>query len=386
MKLPDNSRYEGVGGTVEGVFQLVDVMPTVLQILGISAPDGLQGQGLLASILGKRSAEGREAYSETYYPNEFGWNELRAWRSKDYKYILGPRPELYHVSEDPQESSNLINKESALANQFKARLLDFEARYIDQEASQEAKKALSEEDLERFRSLGYVGSPTEGRPSVDLSRPDPKDKIEEYTAISRAMTLIARRDCGRALPILTGLRQKDPSILSVDSMIGQCYLQAGRYQMAKEFLRIVVESDPQRVHPQVYLAQAHFHLREYDEARALLEGVVQQDQDSFQAYNLLGLIYSDQGETARALDAFNRAVSIQDDAEAYQMLGYLYTKESRPKEAAEALEHAIRLDPNHALAHLYLANAYMLMGQRDLGERAYRKALALDPSLREKLQ
>jgi Tfp pilus assembly protein PilF len=78
-------------------------------------------------------------------------------------------------------------------------------------------------------------------------------------------------------------------------------------------------------------------------------------------------------------------VAIQDDAEAYQMLGYLYTKEHQLQKAARALEKAVQLDPGHALAHLYLANAYMMLGQRALGEQEYHKALELDPSLREKL-
>ena len=385
MKPPGTPRYKAKTGVVKGIFQLVDVMPTILQVLGVNPPDGLQGQGLVALILGKRSSAGRAAYSETYYPNEFGWNELNAWRTSEHKYILAPRPELYDLLDDPAESRNLINRESALANQLETRLLDFKDRYSDQQSVQEAQKALSNEDLERFRSLGYIGGPRRGSAGADLSRPDPKDKIEEYAGISQAMTLIARRKCTQALPILKKLKQKDPSIVSVDSMIGQCYLQGGLYREAISALSGVVKADPQRVHPKVYLAQAHFHLKEYSEARRLLESVIQQDTSSFQAFNYLGLIYSDLGETSRALDAFNRAVSIQDDAEAYQMLGYLYTREGQPKNAAQALEQAIRLDPSHALAHLYLANAYMLMGKRDLGEREYRKALELDPSLREKL-
>ena len=117
----------------------------------------------------------------------------------------------------------------------------------------------------------------------------------------------------------------------------------------------------------------------------MLEEVIRQDQSSFQAYNYLGLIYSDRGQTDKALNAFEKAVAIQDDLEAYQMLGYLYTRQSLPKEAAQALEKAIQMDPNHALTHLYLANAYMLLGERSLGEKAYRRALELDPSLRDKL-
>jgi tetratricopeptide (TPR) repeat protein len=385
IKPPATGRYEGGVSLAKGIFQLVDVMPTILQIADIDAPANLQGEGLVAVILGKRDLSVREAYSETYYPNEFGWSELKAWRTLQYKYILAPDPEIYNLQEDPGELRNLIGSQSSLANQFKMRLLDFEGRFGDAAAADEAQKALSPEDLEKFRSLGYIGGPSRGRGAADLELPDPKDKIEEYRAISKAMSLIARRHYDEAIPVLQTLRGKDPNISSVDSMIGQCYLNTGRYREARRSLQKAVKVDPDRVYPRIYLAQTHFHLREYQQAQELLESVIQQDQSSFQAYNYLGLIYSDRGETSKAVNAFKKAVAIQDDVEAYQMLGYLYTREGLPKQAARALEKAIQMDPDHALTHLYLANAYMLLGQRDRGEREYRRALELDPSLRERL-
>ncbi len=386
MKLPSDGRFETKTGVVKGVFQLVDVFPTVLQVLSIQPPQNLQGQGLVAAMLGKRSLSEREAYSETYYPNEFGWSELRSWRSREYKYILGPRPELYHLLEDPGEKQNQVEGNVSLANQLETRLLNFEERYHDTSAETAAQAELSPEDLERFRSLGYVGSPTKGLSSRALNLPDPKDKIVEYLLISEAMAFIAREQCPRALPILTKLRDRDPEILSVHTMIGQCYLQAGRYQEATTALQRVVESESTRIYPRLYLAQAYFHLKEYDQAQPILEQVVKEDPDSFQAHNLLGLIYADKGQIAQAVQAFTNAVRLQDDAEAYQMLGYLHTREQRPRQAADALEKAVQLEPKNALAHLYLANAYMLLGQQARGEQEYRKALELDPSLRTKLR
>ncbi|MGW8181987.1 MAG: tetratricopeptide repeat protein, partial [bacterium] len=349
----------------------------------MSPPRQLQGQGLVAAILGKRSYSGREAYSETYYPNEFGWSELKAWRGKEYKYILGPRPELYNLSEDPGEVQNLAETRGSLANQYKTQLQSFEERYRDSKAETKAQAELSPDDLERFRSLGYVGNPTKGVSSRAFDLPDPKDKIVEYSLISEAMALIARQQCPQALPILKKLGTQDPSTLAVQTMMGQCYLQEGRYRDAVASLQRVVDAESTRVYPRLYLAQAHYRLKEYDKAQLILEGVLEQDPNSFQAHNYLGLIYADKGQTSRAINAFSKAVTLQDDVEAFQMLGYLYTREQKPREAAEVLEKAIEMEPENALVHLYLANSYMLLGQRTRGEQEYRKALELDPSLRE---
>jgi tetratricopeptide (TPR) repeat protein len=386
MKLPANGRLEAENRVVKGIFQLVDVFPTILQILGIDKPEQLQGQGLAAPILGKRSLAQREAYSETYHPNEFGWSELKSWRGEDYKYILGPRAELYDLRKDPGEGRNMVQAETSLANQLKTQLQTFEERYSDTDAETEAQAELSPEDLERFRALGYVGGPTKGFSSRDLDLPDPKDKIVEYLMITEAMALIARGNCPKALPILSQVRTRDPHILSVDTMIGQCYLQAGRYRDAQVALKRVVEATSSRVYPRIYLALAHFRLKEYDQAQTILEAVLKEESDSFQVHGVLGMIYLEKGLSAKAIRAFTNAVRIREDTQLYQMLGVLYMREQRPQQAAEALEKAIALEPKNALLHLSLANAYVLLGQRSRGEQEYQRALELDPSLPEKLQ
>lgn len=385
VKPPLNSRVRSEKQVVEGVFQLVDVFPTVLQVLGIGPLGQLQGQGLVASMLGKRSLSEREAYSETYYPNEFGWSELKSWRSKNYKLIEAPQSELYDLQEDPGETENLAQQNASLANQLRSRLQSFEDRYLDASAEAEAQANLSPQDLERFRALGYVGGPSRGVSSRALDLPDPKEKIVEYSLITQAMAYIAQGKCYQALPILSKLRSRDPEILSVDTMIGQCHLQEGRFKDAQVALERVVEAESTRVYPRLYLAQSLYHQKDYDRAQSILEGVLEQDPNSFEANNYLGMIYLEKGQSAKAEIAFRNAVELQDDARAYQMLGYLYTRGQRPQQAAEVLEKAVAMEPENALVHLYLANAYILLGQQARGELEYRRALELDPSLREKL-
>lgn len=371
---------------VDRTVQLVDVLPTLLQILELRPPGPVQGKGLLGAMLGKGAGEEPVAYSETYYPNEFGWSELRALRTGRYKYILAPRPELYDLLSDPEEQENLAGREAALANQFKSQLLELESRYGSRELDSEARVELSAEELERFRSLGYIGGPRRGRPSREPTLPDPKDKIGQYSLLSQAMTLIARRQFAAALPLLDRLRKKEPELAAVRSTLGQSYLQLGRYREAREILEPAVQAEPERIYPRLYLAEACFHLKDFSSAEAHFQKLVQQDPLLFQAFHYLGLIYSDQGKTDQAIQAFSRAVGIRQDVHAYAMLGYLYTKKNDPREAARALEKTVELDPKNALAHLYLANAYFLLGDQGKAQQAYRRAISLDPALADKLR
>jgi arylsulfatase A-like enzyme len=62
---------------VADLVRLVDVMPTVLDVLGYTPPRG-DGISLRPLMEGDVAHLDHEAYSESLYPRRFGWSELRA--------------------------------------------------------------------------------------------------------------------------------------------------------------------------------------------------------------------------------------------------------------------------------------------------------------------
>src|SRR6202030_56676 len=86
------------GRRVADVVRSVDVMPTVLELLGIPVPSSVAGTSLAARMPGATGEAELDTYSETMYPRyHFGWSELRAVRAGNYKLIAAPRPELYDL-------------------------------------------------------------------------------------------------------------------------------------------------------------------------------------------------------------------------------------------------------------------------------------------------
>src|SRR5205823_5536801 len=79
---------------IGAVVRIVDVMPTVLDLLNLPAPR-LDGVSLVDLMKGTRQQMDLEAYSESLYPQQFGWSPLRALRANRFKFIEAPRPELY---------------------------------------------------------------------------------------------------------------------------------------------------------------------------------------------------------------------------------------------------------------------------------------------------
>ncbi len=79
---------------IGAVVRLVDLMPTVLDFYGMTAPrlDGVTLTGLMS---GRQPDLGLEAYAESVDPRRFGRTTLRAMRDARFKVIEAPCPELY---------------------------------------------------------------------------------------------------------------------------------------------------------------------------------------------------------------------------------------------------------------------------------------------------
>jgi arylsulfatase A-like enzyme len=159
---------------VPDVVRLVDVMPTVLDMLDLTGP-AVDGVSLVDVMTGTRRNLDLEVFAESMYPLRFGWSPLRALRGGRFKLIDAPRPELYDLERDPFEERNLFDERRPLADAMMRRLEALDPRQRLAEASEEsAVPAALREDL---AALGYV-TPAPMRVSRNRTNlPDPKDRI-----------------------------------------------------------------------------------------------------------------------------------------------------------------------------------------------------------------
>ena len=164
---------------VTSTVRLVDLMPTLLDLLGLPVPvvDGVS----LARMMSTSGADMQlEAYSESTYPERFGWSRLRSLRGDRYKLVDAPRPELYDLLTDPFEQRNLYEENSRLGVLMRQQLARFES------APQEPDRpsaAAAPDHASQLAALGYVGSGTANSTGhAGQSWPDPKDAIRDYNA------------------------------------------------------------------------------------------------------------------------------------------------------------------------------------------------------------
>jgi arylsulfatase A-like enzyme len=160
------------GAVVDAVTETIDVMPTLLALSGIPIPDGIQGQSLVPLLTGDESAfRTRPAISEKAKTGEATgapWprdTESYAIVDSGFKLVHHPARkegtpeyELFDAIEDPLDRTDLASRHPDQVKRL-AELLDGWYKMANAArlpADSENTSGLSQQQLERLRSLGYI--------------------------------------------------------------------------------------------------------------------------------------------------------------------------------------------------------------------------------------
>lgn len=348
LRVPLFMRSPGLvpaGKRVAGPVELVDVAPTVLDLLGLPPLEGAQGRSLRARIEGHDASAPAVAHAETLMPRlEFGWSELRMIQDQRFKYVEAPTPELFDLEADPGETRNLASRDSGRREEMEGRLSAWVGSTTSGGSSGEARRAVSSEEEERLRSLGYLGGDAFRRAGSEAGpRPDPKERIAELrllddardrlrdgdasAALSRVDEVLARSpgnhnaritriqallDLGRlrdaedeALAALAAA-QEDPESSDVlvekaRGLLASAYRLAGKSREAEGQYRRILEARPENESAAVDLARLLNDLGRRDEARRLVERVLAADPRNGMALAARFLIDEAEGRADAAL-------------------------------------------------------------------------------------
>src|SRR5262249_51249585 len=191
--------------------RIVDVMPTILQLLGMQIPNTVQGRSLSPLVRGERVE--LVAFSETWYPrHHYGWSELTSIRDSRYHFIAAPRRELYDTQLDPGELHDIASANPGRADALEGALRAFAARTAANRTAT-APRPVDPDVEQRLRSLGYVGSSISPRVLEDRVRGDPKDKIALYNLLKQAGLDSVEGRIDEGIGKVTEALRSDPEIV-----------------------------------------------------------------------------------------------------------------------------------------------------------------------------
>jgi len=144
------------GVVYQGPSRAVDLMPTLLALVGAPEAPAIDGVSLLASIRGESKWPALPQYHESLLAETgFGMAPLFAMREKGFKYIRAPRPELYDLAADPKETANIV---AALPDVAATMSRDLDALLASSEAHAKpaSVQVLDGETAEMLQALGYL--------------------------------------------------------------------------------------------------------------------------------------------------------------------------------------------------------------------------------------
>jgi arylsulfatase A-like enzyme/tetratricopeptide (TPR) repeat protein len=369
------------GVRVEAQVSAVDVYPTVLALTGIDATNRVHGRSLLPVMLRPPTEGTAYAYAESMTPNlQFGWSPLHSLRSPRYKLIKAPRPELYDLSVDPEETTNVLARHPEVARD----LMDKLDRLVDEtgRGAPTAEAAnLDKETLERLSALGYIGTPVAAKTS-GTSQPlaDPKDKLAIFSAVQQAGELIVKDEYAAAAQALESALREEPRMSQARLMLGTSYAELGRTREAKAQFDLVLKDDPRSVQGLIGMANLLMEEGDTDDVIALSKRTLSVDERNAQAHTLLGEVYAAQKKPGEALPHFEKAVEIQPKLtrNRLNLAGSLI--EVKQYGRAEALlKEIVEEHPRFPLAHFNLGLLYEEQGRFEEARSAYAAEVAAYP-------
>ncbi len=372
FKLP---REQSAGSRVETRAGLVDVLPTILQSVGIDIPAQVQGKSLLSLLptTGAKAAaaQDRPAYSESDYPHRtFGWSSLRSWRTGKYLLVEAPTKELYDQTADPNAEHNLAGSSTAVTATLDGQLEAFRQKTS---TTKEAPKVAADPGLqERLNALGYVAtdSSSASMPGIKETGADPKEKVDVVNLLHRAE--MAREDnrFAEAVPLLEQVIALEPNLSITYLQLGTSLTALKEYDKAVPILRKAVEMRPDLTVPRYQLGSALFETGDFAGAAAQFETAVARSPNWPEAYLSLATAYAREDRLNDAIPEYAKVIELRPNHySAHLLLGRAQELTGKPEDAVPNLLRAVELMPKSPEPHRFLADAYALLGQKADEER-----------------
>ena len=352
----------------------IDLLPTMLELLGSQPQAGIEGVSLVPLFHGK-SADTDVSYAETLFPRiNLGWAELRGIRTNQWKYIRAPKPELYDLSRDPGEMHNVLADHPAEAGKLEAQITAA-THTAGPEKIETA--AVDDRTLAQLKSLGYTSGFSARSFNLNGQGVDPKDRVAVLKLMDAAEQPASGLSEPRRIELLQQAVRLDPANPLLYYSLGSRLEKAGRYGEAMQLYRTAAGKGIANARLHSRLADLLVRAGKKAEAIAEYEKAAQLNPADVASETNLATAYMEQGRLADAERTFKAAAAIEpSNAAAQNGLGILAIQRKDATAARGYFERAVELDPDLAEAHLNLGLLYKMAGDRVRARSCFEQFLA----------
>jgi arylsulfatase A-like enzyme/Flp pilus assembly protein TadD len=320
----------------------VDILPTVLDAVGVPLPGALDGHSLIAVATGGSAAPAATYFESLSASINRGWAPLYGVARGSLKYIDLPIPELYDLEADPSESRDLAASRSEDVRELQRLLAGLRAD--DKPASPARESAQTREQL---RSLGYLAGSAAAKAHY-TEADDPKRLIAIDRSIEEVVSRYQRGDLPGAIALGEQIVRQRPDMPLSLVHLAFLYNEAGDHGRAVAAISRALELNP------------------------AAEDVAA----------LAGAYLTEAGKPEQAIARLAPyARESQPDVDVLIAYGVALASGGKPGEALDAFARARRLDPGNGLPLVNEATVYLMSGDRDRASASFTAALSIDPEL-----
>ncbi len=271
--------------------------------------------------------------------------------------------------------------------QYYEKLVEIYLQQQDYEKGKRALDQLIQLDPANARALylkGVIYQHTNQADSALASFEQALKANPEFVLAAEQMAMIyrSRREWNKIVDVYTPLLQAKDSttVRNARLTIGEAEFYLKNYDRAKGLLQPLKEDPDAPWGVFDLLGRIALEEKNYDEAVANFEHILNKDNKNRFAWLFLGFTYSDMDSFARAEKVYARALELlPDDPSILAFYGISLQQQEKYQQAVKPLERALQLDPQNLNAITSLPVVYENLKMTDKSDSLYREAIKRFP-------
>lgn len=363
---------------IEKTVGVVDVFPTLLDVLNLPGPQGLLSHSF-ASLLRGEPTESRDVYGESEYVwQSHGWAQQRSLTNANWKFISSKIPELYDRRTDPAEKVNLYESRADVRVELSNKLFQFYESQIPSAPQPVAPSAAASAAL---ATLGYTGGSAKSADEFLTSdADDPKSLLSVIKDYKVARDLLEAGKSDDAVRILRTVAAQSPKSPSLVGALGVALVAAQKYQEALTVLDQAIRLDPTHQPALFASGDANFKLNRFEPAAQFFLAAVGNDPNDPTAHFMLGKSLSALQKPAEARTEFEKAIELVPEFPAAHQELAIILAESKDFDGAVAhFRAALRADPGNDQGWYSLGMAQVSIGRHQDASASFAESVRINP-------
>jgi len=339
-------------GIVKANASLIDIAPTILSFLDIAIPVFVQGRDLSTLVLRSNGLdEDQSTFCESLTPCTLDACPLYGVVTREFKYIIGRRPELYNLVNDPKELDDIAAERPDVVSKLQKELNKILAKNSHAENIEQNNHTVDLESLRSLQALGYVGSFSDKAFEREQCQVDPRDLIQLYERLQDVLRLSFEEDYVNAREICATILKEEPNIPDIRLIMGNPCFKMGNLEEACRHYSEAVNISPDFALAHYSLGHVYLERRMLDKAVEHFGEALRIDPNYVEAHNNVGFAHSQCGNWDKAIYHYNEALKRNPEyVNAYNNLGHALAQKGRFEEAINVFSKALEIDPGFVSA------------------------------------